>query len=151
MNKGGLSFGEIEATVLDAERLANELDALGPDGGAESMLFARALRTMARNLRFALVSPPDEIMLMKMVLSLETTIRRVSARAIDAGGPPASQRPTLPPPAGLTPREVWDSLPPSKPRGPETVRCPVPKDSEIRAKVEPPDGEVVPPSRRKTS
>ena len=138
--------------MLDAERLASELDALGPDGGSESMLFARALRTMARNLRFALVSPPDEIMLMKMVLSLETTIRRVSARALDSAGPPASQRATLPPPPGATPREVWDSLPPSRPRGPETVRCPLPKDSEIRAKVEQPaDDEVVPPSRRKSS
>lgn len=151
MKRAGLSFTELEATVLDAERLANELDALGPEGGAETVLFARALRTMARNLRFALVSPPDELMLMKMVLSLETTIRRVSARAIDSGGPPPSQRATLPPPPGLTPREVWDSLPPSKPRGPETVRCPKPKDSEIRAKVEAPEDEATPPSKRKIS
>jgi hypothetical protein len=136
--KAGLSLTEVEASILDAERLAEELDAVGADGAPEAALFARALRTLARNLRFALVSPPDELQLMKMVLDLETTIRRVSARALDTGGVPPSQRPTLPPPPGLTARDIWESLPASKP-GPETVRCPpAPKDSAIRPKVETP-------------
>lgn len=138
MTRAGLSLAEVEATVLEAEQLANELDALGDEAGSEGPLFSRALRAMARNLRLALIAPPDEVLLMKMVLGLETTIRRVSSRNLAvAGSPPASQRATLPPPQGLTPQEVWESIPPSD-RGPETTRAPVPKESEIRAKaVEP--------------
>lgn len=136
MSRAGLSLAEVEATVLDAEQLADELERAGPDAPPEAALFVRALRSMAKNLRLALVSPPDEVVLMKMVLGLETTIRRVSSRnLVFHESPPASQRPTLPPPAGLTPREIWESIPPSD-RGPETARCPVPKSSEIRAKAD---------------
>jgi hypothetical protein len=134
MTRAGLSLADVEATVLEAEQLADELDMLGAEAGSEAPLFSRALRAMARNLRMALISPPEEIVLMKMVLGLETTIRRVSSRNLAlAGAPPPSQRATLPPPPGLTPQEVWERVP-SSDRGPETARCPVPKESEIRAK-----------------
>jgi hypothetical protein len=136
MTRAGLPLAEVEATVLEAERLADELEALGSDAAAEAPLFTRALRTMARNLRLALIAPPEEVVLLKMVLGLETTIRRVSSRNLAPGGdPPPSQRATLPPPPGLSAEELWERLPPSD-RGPETARCPVPKDSEIRFKVE---------------
>lgn len=132
MTRAGLSLAEVEATVLDAERLADELEALGAEAGPEAPLFSRALRTMARNLRLALIAPPDETVLLKMVLGLETTIRRVSVRNLSLGDSvPPSQRATLPPPPGLAPQEVWEK---ASDRGPETARCPAPKESEIRAK-----------------
>ena len=134
MTRAGLSLAEVEATVLDAEQLADELDVLGADAGPEGPLFSRALRTMARNLRLALIAPPEETVLLKMVLGLETTIRRVSVRNLSVSESlPPSQRATLPPPPGLAPEEVWENHPASD-RGPETARCPVPKESEIRAK-----------------
>ncbi len=144
----GLSDAEIEATVEDAERIAGELEALGDGAGVEGPLFSRALRTMARTLRMAIIARPEESVLARMVLGLETTLRRVSARTLEADGQPPSQRATLPPPSGLSPEEIWaDASPgPEQLHGPVTRRTepplpglqrpapPAPRGSEVRQK-----------------
>ena len=111
---------EIEEAAKTAERIADEIGA--PVGGTdERRELADALRRTARSLRLALVAEAEPSIMNRVELRLETLLRRASelelalALELEAeGGCPLSQRPTVPPPLGMAPDDVWEREIPSE-------------------------------------
>jgi hypothetical protein len=102
---------EVEEAILIADGKIAELRRTGTTHASAT---AASLERMSHALRLALVAEVEERLLSRLHLRLETALRAADLLAVTTDEVPPSQRPTLPPPNGQTPQDIWDRAPTSE-------------------------------------